>query len=83
MSQVGQRRGKIGVKGAKNFHLLMKGKITHLAVAVCLAGGGAWLLLGLLLNALVVLGLNRTVIHIWGADLTSTFSGCVLEPGQR
>lgn len=30
-SQVGQRRGKMGVKRAKNFHVLMKGKITHLA----------------------------------------------------
>lgn len=29
----GPRRGKMGVKGAKNFHLLMKGKITHLALA--------------------------------------------------
>lgn len=30
---MGQRRGRIGVKGAKNFHLLMKGKITHLALS--------------------------------------------------
>lgn len=31
---MGQRRHRIGVKGAKNFCLLMKGKITHLAFSV-------------------------------------------------
>lgn len=65
MSQVGQRRGKIGVKGAKNFHLLMKGKITHLALAVWLTEGEAMLFSGPFLNVFAMLGSDRDAIHIW------------------
>ena len=42
---MGQRRGRIGVKRAKNFHLLMKGKIRHLVLAARLSrqgGGSLW-----------------------------------------
>lgn len=36
-SQVGQRKSRIGAKRAKNFHLLMKGKIRHLELPVQLS----------------------------------------------
>lgn len=62
MSQVGQRRGKTGVEGAKNSHLLMKGKITHLALAAWLTAVKQRFALALS-KCVCYVGLHRGAIH--------------------
>ena len=65
MSQVGQRRGKTGVKGAKNSHLLMKGKITHLALVAWLPAVKQRFSLALS-ECVCYAGLHRGTIHSCG-----------------
>ena len=79
---MGQRRGKIDVKRAKNFHLLMKGKITHLALAVQLSQRRAGFLRSFL-NTFAVLGLNRNAIHIWLSRPHFHFLWMCSEPGLQ
>lgn len=52
----GLQKRQIGVKGAKNFHLLMKGEITHLALVAWWTESEEMVFSGPFLNAFAMLG---------------------------